>query len=68
MALAAKIGVKQGHVWWWLNRSEKAPAEKCADIEAATDGLVTCGQLRPDVFRACVAFAAPTDQAEDRAA
>ena len=24
--LARQIGVKQGHVWWWLNRSKKVPA------------------------------------------
>lgn len=49
-ALAEKIGKKQAHVAMWLKR-QKVPAEVCADIETATDGAVTCHELRPDVFR-----------------
>lgn len=49
-ALAERIGKKQGHVAMWLKRG-KVPAEVCADIEAATNGIVTCHDLRPDVFR-----------------
>lgn len=49
--LARCIGVKQGHVWYWLNRrSGQAPADVCRLIEAATGGRVTRYELRPDVF------------------
>lgn len=48
--LARRIGVKQMHVWNWLNRSKgKVPAERCPDIERATGGAVRCEELRPDV-------------------
>lgn len=46
--LAESLGVKQQHVSYWLNN--RVPAERCRDIERATDGAVTCQMLRPDVF------------------
>ena len=49
-ALARAVGVKQQHVWNWLNRDRRVPAERCADIERATNGAVTRAELRPDVF------------------
>lgn len=49
-ALARACGVKQGHVWAWLNREGYAvPLESCPDIERATAGAVRCEDLRPDV-------------------
>lgn len=52
-ALASAIGVKQQHVWNWLNRDgAKVPAEYCPAIELATrekGRAVLCEQLRPDV-------------------
>ena len=45
-ALAAKIGVKQQHVWNWLNRPGYVPPEHCAAIETATG--VKRRDLRPD--------------------
>lgn len=49
-ALASAIGVKQQHVWNWLNRGEgRVPAEHCPAIERATKGAVRCEHLRPDV-------------------
>lgn len=47
-ALAAKVGVKQQHVWNWLNRGGEVPAEHCPAIEQATDGQVTRQELRPN--------------------
>lgn len=48
--LARRIGVRQGHVWAWLNRENgRVPREKCPDIEAATGGSVRCEDLRDDV-------------------
>lgn len=47
-ALASLIGVKQQHVWNWLNRGNAVPIEHCAAIEQATGGKVTRRDLRPD--------------------
>jgi DNA-binding transcriptional regulator YdaS (Cro superfamily) len=49
-ALARACGVKQGHVWHWLNKSRRAPADYVLTIEAATGGGVTRHELRPDIF------------------
>lgn len=49
-ALARACGVKQGHVWHWLNKSLRVPAEHVLSVEAATDGAVTRDELRPDIF------------------
>jgi len=46
-ALAAAIGVKQQHIWNWLNRPGGVPVEHCAAIEAATAGTVRRWHLRP---------------------
>lgn len=50
MALARKLGIKQQNVSWWINKSKKVPAERCAAIERATNGAVRKEDLRPDVF------------------
>lgn len=47
-ALAAAIGVRQQHVWNWLNRPGYVPPEHCAAIETATGGAVTRRDLRPE--------------------
>lgn len=47
-ALATAIGVKQQHVWNWLNRPGYVPSEHCAAIELATRGAVKRWALRPD--------------------
>ena len=49
-ALAEALGVKQAHVWNWLNRDNALPAEYCIPIERATDGRVTRHELRPDIY------------------
>lgn len=50
-ALARICGVKQGHVWRWLNTpGALVPAEHVLKIERATDGKVSRRELRPDVF------------------
>lgn len=48
--LARRIGgkVRTGHIYYWL--SNRVPAEHCPAIERATEGQVTCSELRPDVF------------------
>lgn len=49
-AMARICNVQQPHVWNWLNKSEKAPAEKVLAIEEATKGQISRYALRPDVF------------------
>ncbi len=50
-ALAAKIGVKQAHVWNWLNRQgRKVPADKVLSVSAAIEWEVTPHELRPDIY------------------
>jgi DNA-binding transcriptional regulator YdaS (Cro superfamily) len=49
-ALARACGVKQGHVWHWLNKSHSVPANYVLVVEAATGGAVTRHELRPDIF------------------
>jgi len=52
-ALARELGVRQGHVWAWMNRDGcRAPLEHCPAIEVATaarGARVPCEELRPDV-------------------
>lgn len=59
-ALARLIGVKQGHIWHWLNKSKKVPAEYVIPIETALDGQVKRHELRPDIY--------PPPASEDEAA
>lgn len=33
----------------WINGVRQIPAERCPEIEKATNGAVTCEELRPDV-------------------
>ncbi|OGA14494.1 MAG: hypothetical protein A3H32_11775 [Betaproteobacteria bacterium RIFCSPLOWO2_02_FULL_63_19] len=49
-ALARACGVKQGHVWHWLNKSRRVPADHVLAIEAATGSAITRYELRPDIF------------------
>lgn len=49
--MARACGVKQAHVWNWLNKGRRqVPAEYAVAIERATNKRVTRYQLRPDVF------------------
>lgn len=48
VALAKKIGAKQQHISWWLNKSKRVPAERVLAIEQATG--ISRYELRPDVF------------------
>jgi len=47
--LALAVGVTPVIVNQWTHDVRQAPAERCPDIEIATDGAVTCEELRPDV-------------------
>lgn len=47
-SLAARIGVTPGFISQWRSGHRPVPIERCAEIEAATDGVVTRKDLRPD--------------------
>lgn len=53
-ALASKISkltgtaIKQSHVWNWINRDKKLPAEYVLAIEKVTG--VSRHELRPDIY------------------
>jgi TorA maturation chaperone TorD len=68
--LARLIGVSQPHVWHWLHKAERVPAEHVIAIEKATGGRITRAQLRPDLYpadEARPAAAAPAALAEEDA-
>ncbi len=48
--------IRQQHIWNWLNRDKKVPAEAVLSIEVATvlngKPLVTRHDLRPDLYPA----------------
>lgn len=75
--LAAAIGVKQQHIWNWINRGKSVPAEHCPAIERATRALaaskpgvevVTCEELSPDVDWAVLREQGAKDAIEQAAA
>jgi DNA-binding transcriptional regulator YdaS (Cro superfamily) len=47
---AEVLGVTRGIVSHWIGGRAPVPAERAADIERATRGVVTRMDLRPDVF------------------
>lgn len=49
-ALARLLGKKQGHVWHWLHQVQRLSPEIAIAIERATEGKVSRGELRPDIF------------------
>lgn len=48
--LAGVIGVRQGHIWNWLNRDGQVPPEQAIPISRALNGEITPHQLRPDIY------------------
>lgn len=49
-ALAEAVGVTQPSVAHWVKGRVRIPAERCIQIELATQGAITRYDLRPDVF------------------
>ncbi len=49
-ALARALGVKQAHIWYWLNRAKELPGKHVLAIERATQGRVSRHALRPDLY------------------
>lgn len=46
--LARAINAQPQLVWQWSTGARPVPLERCVAIEKATDGVVTCEELRPD--------------------
>lgn len=53
-ALAKQLNVPPPLVSQWRNRTRPVPAERCPDIERATEGAVRCEDLRADIDWACL--------------
>jgi len=49
-AMARACGLKQGHIWAWLNKASRCPAEHVLGVEEATGGEISRHQLRPDLY------------------
>lgn len=47
--LAQQIEAQPQLVWQWANGVKPVPADRCPGIERASDGAVTCEELRSDV-------------------
>lgn len=43
------LGVPESLVSQWRSGIRKIPADRCPDIERATDGAVRCEAIRPDI-------------------
>ena len=48
-SLARALSVSPSMVTQWMRGIRGIPADRCAGIERATSGAVTCETLRPDV-------------------
>jgi DNA-binding transcriptional regulator YdaS (Cro superfamily) len=48
-ALARLLNIAPPTVNEWVKGDRRIPAERCPEIEDATDKRVTCEELRPDV-------------------
>ncbi|MFN3014472.1 helix-turn-helix domain-containing protein [Vibrio coralliilyticus] len=47
-SLAKLLGVKQSHVWNWINRKHQAPAKYISAISRVTEGKVSIEELLAD--------------------
>ena len=48
-ALARAIGVSLPTMNRWVNEQDEIPENRCREIERATNGAVTCEEMRPDL-------------------
>lgn len=49
-ALAARIGVGQNVISYWLHECKQVPPKRAVQLEAVTNGAVTRKELRPDLW------------------
>ena len=47
--LAEALGITTAALGQWKNGVRPVPAERCPQIERATNGAVKCEELRPDI-------------------
>ena len=47
--LAKHLGVRSVMLSQWRYGIKQVPAERCIEIERATEGAVRCEELRPDI-------------------
>lgn len=47
--LASQVEAQPQLVWQWANGVKPVPADRCPPIEVASEGAVTCEELRADV-------------------
>lgn len=47
--LARALDVSPPLIYQWRTGIRQVPAERCPQIEKATNGAVTCEELRPDL-------------------
>ncbi len=71
--LAACLSVTPAFVHQWVRGIRRVPVGRCPAIEQATEGAVTCEQLRPDMadywaFLRGSREPAGTDQTDDQQA
>lgn len=48
LLLANALGVQPPSVSDWITGKKQVPLEQCVPIERATNGCVTCEEMRPD--------------------
>lgn len=63
VALANELKIPASLLSQWRTGRRTTPAERCPSIEKATNGAVTCEELRPDVDWAVVRGTPHADQA-----
>lgn len=44
--------ITQSHIWNWLHRDRRVPAEYVIPIERAVEGKVSRHEMRPDIYPA----------------
>ena len=49
IALAKRLGIPSTLIYQWQTGVRQVPAERCIQIERATNGAVRCEELRPDI-------------------
>lgn len=82
LAVAAAVGMNEQYLYQCLTGRRPTPADRCPAIERASEGRITCDELRPDVRwqrvpdpawphpagRPCIDVAAPVSQQASDAA
>lgn len=48
VAVASAVGMHEQYLYQCLTGRRRTPPDRCPDIERATEGRVTCEDLRPD--------------------